>query len=905
MLSKTISHYRILEKLGGGGMGVVYKAEDTRLGRLVALKFLPDDYANDRSALERFQREARAASALNHPNICVIYDVDNNLEHPFLAMELLEGQTLQERIGSNPLNVGEMLELSIQIADALDAAHGKGIVHRDVKPTNIFITRRGQAKVLDFGLAKLTVDDTKGAPASVIATQQLLTSPGAAVGTIAYMSPEQALGQELDSRTDLFSFGVVLYEMATGARPFLGNTSAALFDAILHKAPVSPLQLNPETPARLGEIINKALEKDREMRYQAASDLLTDLKRLKRDTESGRIKGSPVESSPARAEVAQAAGITRGTLLLAALLGALSVGLGIAWFATHRAAAPPAELKQRKLTANANDNEVTNAVISPDGKYIAYGDLAGVHIKLIETGEAQTIPPPAIVQPTSYWVPTGWFPDGTKVLAQAIDPRGWHASLWTVSILGGAPRKLRDDAFLAAVSPDGSRIAFASGSSPDGAHEIWVMSAEVSDPRRLKAFDGNNPFQGIAWSPDGQRIAYDQFHQAPEMSEVSIESLDMQGHATKIVSDPKIQDFCWLRDGRVIYVKSELPPNETDSNIWQIPVDARTGQPAGENRRLTNWAGFQVGHITPTADGKRLALLKQIIHSNVFVGELQAGATRLRTPQQLTLGDYNSYPTAWTSDSKAVLFDSNRNGRNELLKQALGQESADVLVSAEKSNDQLFYPRSSADGAWVLYQLPVENPGPNTPAKLMRVPSSGGQAQLVLTSSGLIDWHCARSPATLCVLGEQGPDRKHFAFVSFDPVRGRGRELARIETDPTAQYNFDLSPDASHLAISKSYELEGRIRILSLSGGSERVVNVKGWGAFNSLDWAADGKAFFASSASARAATVVHIDLDGNVQVLWTQKGGYRAWAVPSPDGKHLAILGTTVESNVWMIENF
>ncbi len=915
MLGKTISHYRILEKLGSGGMGVVYKAEDTRLGRTVALKFLPDDYANDRAALKRFQREARAASALNHPNICVIYDVDNNEEHPFYAMELLEGQTLRERIGGRRLKTDELLDLSIQVADALDAAHAKGIVHRDVKPANIFITHRGQAKVLDFGLAKLTLEGVQGAPASYVATEALLTSPGTAVGTVAYMSPEQALGQELDARTDLFSFGVVLYEMATGARPFSGNTSAALFDAILHKAPVSPVQLNPETPARLGEIVNKALEKDREMRYQVASEIRADLKRLKRDSESGRVVMSPDASIPEKGgtTLAEPAEVKRWPLVLAAVLGALLIGLGIAWFATRRAPAPLAELKQRKLTANAIDNRVLSAVISPDGKYVAYGDLSGLHIRLIETGETQTIPPPANVElGGSYWVPSAWFPDATKVLATTLELRGLQASLWTVSILGGAPRKLRDNASSASVSPDGSRIVFASSLSEMGAHEIWVMSAQGDEPRRLAALDGNSYFQVITWSPDGRRIAYNKFHQAPDKSEVSIETLDMEGHATQIVSDPSLQDFCWLRDGRVIYAKSELPTNAAaaDSNFWQIAVNTRTGQPAGNPGRLTNWAGYRVLNLTHTADGKRMAFLKLIVRSSVFVGELQASGARLKALRRLTLDDYDSYPSAWTSDGKAVLFISYRYGKNQILKQGLDQESAEVLVSGE-NKDVDFYPRLSADGSWVLYLLSAENPGLTTPVKLMRLPASGGQAQLVLTSHGVTDWRCAPSPATLCVLGEQSPDQKQLALVSFDPIQGRGRELTRIETDPTVQYNFDLSPDATRLAIEKTFEREGVIRILSLSGASERDVKVKGWGALNSLDWAADGKGFFASSRSGRGATLLHIDMDGNVQVLWTQKGELQGWGmpstwgVPSRDGKRLAIVGTTMDSNIWMIENF
>jgi Tol biopolymer transport system component len=772
MIGRTISHYRVLEKLGGGGMGVVYRAEDTRLDRLVALKFLPETLFDNPVALERFRREAKAASALNHPGICTVYDIDEHEGAPFISMELLEGQTLKHRIGRFFMT-DELLDVGIQLADALDAAHAKGIVHRDIKPANIFLTERGQAKILDFGLAKVDgmgpgeAGQAEGSEFPTHTAEKHLTSPGVAVGTVAYMSPEQARGETLDARTDLFSLGIVLYEMATGRPAFTGATSAVIFDAILHKAPTAPVRLNPDVPPKLEEAINRLLEKDRDLRYQHASDLRADLKRAKRDSESGRAEAIEEGSGSQPQRTPTAAGRRGRPWWLAGVSFALLLGLTGAWqlFRTRDASlAPP-----RILTVTSTHGSEDFPTFSPDGEQLAFqwdgerGDNWDIYVTMIDSSVVRrlTSGPERDLTPS-------WSPDGRQIafLRQPAAGPG-PPTIHLVSPLGGPARKVSDFPAAGPVSwsNDGrwlaARRAFAASGHPDDGG-IYAIPFDGSEPRRLTEPQPLGSYWNPAFSPDGRRLAFASCAGVGlPTCEIRVLDLDtdlvpLSSPRTVAQTGWRVRSLAWTRDGASIVYALEQGPYLF--YLWRVDAAGRrpperievagvgARDPAGTPSR--DWLAFsrsqfdsdlfsfREGHDAElvlgstlwegspdfSPDGRRIAFESTRSGERVEVWLASADGSQV---EQLTRGPggWQGSPR-WSPDGTRIAFDCRGEGGHWDIWTIAADGGTPRRLTQYPGDESL--PTWSQDGRWVYFSSER-----NSIRQIWRVPAAGGGEEQV------------------------------------------------------------------------------------------------------------------------------------------------------------------------------
>ena len=886
VIGLTVSHYRIIEKLGGGGMGVVYKAEDTRLNRFVALKFLPEGVAQDRYALERFQREARAASALNHPHICTIYDIGAHEGQAFIVMEFLDGTTLKHRIDGTPLETDQLLSLSIQIAQALDAAHSKGIIHRDIKPANILVNKRGHAKILDFGLAK--IEDRFGVPVGASAQQTLddshPTSSGSVSGTVAYMSPEQALGKPLDSRTDLFSLGLVLFEMGTGRQAFSGNTAAAIFDAILHDSPPPASRMNSLLPSQLDPIIAKLLEKKLELRYQTAAELCVDLERLQRDTSSGHSTTPVVVTGIATSKRRIPRWMRITAVFFVLMLAATLVWLYFALPAKY--SGPSARLVP--FTSSSGDKDSPS--FSPDGNEVAFSwvgenssdsNVHHIYVQLVGAGA-----PLRLTNAPAFDSQPSWSPDGRYVafyrMAGSRRSNRAKDGYYVVSALGGPERRLADafplpygggiswspdgkylvvadhgssgeslagiffisvetgrregskillhDAFLAfpAFSPDGKYLAFVGGSGLLSS-DVYVVPALGGKPRQITSTHAR--LVGLTWTADSQEIIFSSNYQGLQ----TLWRVHLGGGEPaplSIPSEDAISPTAAVRGTRLAFLRYKV-----DTNLWSAPV------PPGDRQSPARVAASTRQDSDPafSADGTRIAFSSD--RSGSF--EIYVSASDGSDPVQLTsMKAPHTGTPVWSPDGKQLAFDSRLEGQSDIFVISVEGGSPRRLTS-ERYDSVL--PSFSKDGRWIYFSS--DRPGT---AQIWKVPVEGGNALQVTKNGG---------------------------FSAFEAADGKSLYYFRQQ----AIWKSDLNGD-----------------------NESRAVECSRW-----MDWYLSGNGIYLMDVSISPARFMFFDpLKKSTTLLGTLDVGPPARAanrfVVSPDGNRVIYTRVdSIDSDIMLVENF
>ena len=872
MERQAVSHYRILARLGAGGMGVVYRAEDQRLGRQVALKFLPPELSVDPVALERLRREARTASSLNHPGICTIHDIDEQDGEHFIAMELLEGATLRDRLAAGPLLLGELVTVGIQVADALAAAHEAGVIHRDIKPANIFVTKRGLAKVLDFGLAKPmrgSVTDVSAAP--TVRPSDLpgkLTDPGTAVGTVHYMSPEQARGEELDARTDLFSFGTVLYEMATGRLAFPGATSAVVFDAILNRTPTSVTALKSDVPAGLAQIVEKALEKDRELRYQSAAELRADLRRLQRSSDSARVSAARDAPAPAPRWTSRrrwtVAALAAGTLV--------TVLAFVAWRVLSRPATR-LPIGGRLTLLFSSPSWAFDPALSPDGKLVAWVaedrgrvDLfvsqiaGGARLRLTEDEAREAAP--------------DFSPDGNRIVFGRFSPGGEQPEVCVIPALGGEAVPVVRDAIRPRWSPDGSRLGFVRLHGGK-LHSLAVVAADGSAPTEVLAGDPVYPFlRELAWAPDGRTlvVARSTGGQASELWLVPL-----AGDAARRAWDEPPGVFStypeFTSDGRgIVHVSNRGGA----SNVWFRPLSG------GDPVQLTTGPGPD--EQPSVASNGAIAFVSVRERLSLWVHDLAAD-----TRSEVATHSSPMWAPVFSPDGMDVAYSrSEADGSWHIWTVPVAGGQSRRLTSSSLPE---VYPRYEPGGKWITYCS--WSPGPD---RIWRVPRGGGPPEALTPQRDEDDQY-----------GEVSPDGRWLAFARTEDGQTRiavqpvaGGPSRRLTVGPSTVPRW--SPDGTLIAFAPDRSDSGGIFVIRPDGTGERRLSATGgW-----PTWFPDGSRIayqvigFDNRQRIRA-----VGLDGGE--LGFLPGAPVAWPnspIGLGAGNRLVITDVTVlASEIWLLE--